>query len=167
MLKITRRIASPLTLAIAFIASGVLLALLFDRTAEFENTIGKPSLPDTTLPPKNLYDAAGYWSRDTVDYYITEIAPLDFAFPVALGLTLAFALVLLSPPASKWPRVGLFAMFFDWAENASFVAILSTLGSPIPGLAPLAMALTSLKFALYIFGLGAVIYLFLIRQFAQ
>lgn len=167
MLAVTRRIASPVTLALAFLASGALFAMLFDRTSEFENTIGKPSLPDTALPPQNLYQAAGNWSKDTVNFYLTEIAPLDIVFPVALGLTLAIALALLSPPTSAWPRIGLIAILVDWAENGSFVAILTTLDDPIPGLAPLAMALTLLKFALYLSGVGAVIYLLLRRRYLR
>ena len=157
MHRFLRKFSSWPRLGFVFAATAILAWTLWQAKEEFSFTIGKPTLPDVDVKAWNLYDHALGYSNYAVEYYLSWIAPLDLIFPLLLFLTLGMALVLFRSPG-RWPMVPLWAMVFDYAENAAIVSVLLSLDDPFVVIGYWASALTKLKFALYLLSLLALLY---------
>jgi len=151
--RLARRATLPILLVLAVLAA--LFYFVFFPTLLGSPLIFHQSSPlDTRLSytPQQAYQALEAYGPAGRAQYARTILLLDIVFPVVyallLSLLIARGLVHAFPASARIQSLALLpfaAMFFDWLENASILALLANFPRRLDGLAAAAGIFTSLK----------------------
>lgn len=139
-----------------FLALMVLFATVIVPTAQsklmgFSNGV---DLIDLLLSysPDTVYRMIEAYGDEGRPYYRNFAMSFDLAYPVVysvfLSLLIGWLLQRVTPAASRWRLLNLLpfgGMLFDWLENASVIAMLTSYPAVTPNLARIGSLCTSLK----------------------